>query len=64
MESHTREKINKILKIFEPTIFPIAKSALFFFAAIIQVTNSGKLVPNATTVSPIILSLTPAAFAI
>ena len=50
---------NKILKIFDPTMFPIAISALPFFAADTLVTNSGKEVPKATIVSPIKRSLIP-----
>ncbi len=55
---------NKILKIFEPTILPIAISAFPRLAAVTEVTNSGRDVPNATMVNPIIRSLTPKYFAI
>ena len=44
---------NRILKMFEPTIFPMAISAFFFLAANKDVNNSGKEVPRATIVSPI-----------
>lgn len=44
---------NRILKIFDPMIFPIAISALPFLAAVTEVTSSGKDVPKATIVSPI-----------
>ena len=47
--------IERILKIFEPKRLPKAKSVSPFLAAIIEVNNSGKLVPMAKTVSPIIL---------
>ena len=50
---------NKILKIFDPMMFPIAISALPFLAAVTEVTSSGKDVPKATMVSPINLWLTP-----
>ena len=49
-------RTNKMLKMFEPTMLPTAISGCFFKAATMQVTNSGRLVPIATTVSPIILS--------
>ena len=44
---------NKILKIFDPMIFPIAISALPFLAAVTEVTSSGNEVPKATIVRPI-----------
>ena len=44
-----------ILKIFYPTILPIAISYSPFFVAITEVTNSGSEVPSATIVSEIIL---------
>lgn len=50
---------NRILKILDPMMFPIAMSALPFFAAVTEVTSSGKDVPKATIVSPINLWLTP-----
>ena len=54
---------NKILKIFDPMMFPIAISALPFLAAVTEVTSSGKDVPKATMVSPINLWLTPSEMA-
>ena len=39
---------NRILKILDPMMFPIAMSALPFFAAVTEVTSSGKDVPKAT----------------
>ncbi len=50
-------RIQRILKIFEPTTFPTAISDSFFIDATIEVNNSGKLVPTATTVNPITASL-------
>ena len=47
-----------------PIIFPIAISFSCFLAACTLVTNSGRLVPNATIVSDIIFSDTLSAFAI
>ena len=38
----------RLLKILEPVTFPIARSALPFFAAITDTANSGKDVPMAT----------------
>ena len=52
-------RTNSILKMFEPTMLPIAISDSPLRAAIILVTNSGKLVPNATTVNPITRSDIP-----
>ena len=52
---------NRILKIFDPMMFPIAISALPFLAAVTEVT--GKDVPKATMVSPINLWLTPSEMA-
>ncbi len=52
-------KTLRILKIFEPNIFPTEMSICFFNAAITEVANSGTEVPNAKMVSPMILSLTP-----
>ena len=49
--------INNKLNIFEPIIFPIAMSLSPFIAAITLVTSSGKLVPIATIVKPIIFAL-------
>ena len=54
---------NRILKIFEPMMFPIAISALPFLAAVTEVTSSGKDVPKATMVKPINLWLTPSEMA-
>ena len=50
---------NRILKILLPTILPIAISAFPLRAAITDVNNSGKEVPNATIVRPINFSLNP-----
>ena len=50
------DKIKKILKMLEPITLPTAISLSPFFAAIIEVTNSGNEVPKATIVKPIILS--------
>ena len=44
---------NKILKIFDPMMFPITISALPFLAAVTEVTSSGNEVPKATIVRPI-----------
>jgi hypothetical protein len=52
-------RIQKILKIFEPTILPTAMSVCHFRAATIDVTSSGRDVPIATTVRPIIRSDIP-----
>ncbi len=52
-----------ILKIFDPTTFPIARSTLFFKAAEIDVASSGREVPIDTIVRPIILSEIPIYFA-
>ena len=49
----------KILKIFEPTMLPTAKSVFFLYAANAEVANSGNDVPTATTVNPIIDWLAP-----
>ena len=49
----------KILKMFEPIIFPTEISNSFLNTATNVVTTSGKLVPMATIVKPIILSETP-----
>ena len=46
-------KTPKMLYIFEPNIFPIAKSVCFFIAAMIPVVNSGRDVPTAIIVIPI-----------
>ena len=49
----------KRLNIFDPTTFPIAISCSPFRAAITEAASSGKEVPRATIVKPIIKSLTP-----
>ena len=46
-------KIHKILNMFEPTIFPIAKSVSFLNAAVIETTISGREVPIAIIVAEI-----------
>ena len=46
-------KIKKILKMFEPTMFPTAISVFFLYAAVADVANSGSDVPRATIVKPI-----------
>ena len=48
--------IKNVLKMFEPTTFPMAISAFFLRAAMIDVANSGKEVPMETMVNPMILS--------
>lgn len=48
------DSINKILKISEPMTLPIAMSLFFLSAATIEVINSGKEVPAAMMVNPII----------
>ena len=53
-----------ILKRLEPITFPIAISGFFFNAATTEVANSGREVPPATKVKPIIDSLTPSPRAI
>lgn len=52
-------RIQKILKIFEPTIFPTAISLCPFRAETIEVTSSGIDVPIATIVRPMTLSDIP-----
>ena len=42
------------LNIFDPTTFPIAIFSLSFLIATIDVTSSGKEVPSATILDPII----------
>ena len=49
----------KILKRLLPITFPIAISGFFFSAATIEVASSGREVPPATSVRPMIDSLTP-----
>ena len=50
---------HRILKRLDPTMLPIAISVSFFMAADIDAASSGRLVPKATMVIPIILWLTP-----
>ena len=57
-------KTKSILKMLEPTTFPIAISLFFLTAAVTLVANSGRLVPTATMVSPIKASETPSILAI
>ena len=57
-------KINKMLKILEPTALPKAIPDSCFLAAVIDVTSSGSEVPTATMVRPIKVSLSPKLFAI
>ena len=47
------------LKILEPMRLPSAKSGSRLYAAMPEATSSGTLVPKATTVSPMMWSLTP-----
>lgn len=56
--------IKRMLKIFDPIIFPSAMSVFFLYAAIAEVASSGSEVPTAIIVSPMILSLIPRLFAI
>lgn len=49
----------KMLKIFDPMMFPTEISLSFLTAAIIEAVSSGTLVPNATTVIDITRSLIP-----
>jgi hypothetical protein len=51
-KSAVNPKIQKILKMFDPTIFHTARSACPRFAAIIEVASSGREVPMATIVRP------------
>ena len=51
--------IPKILAIFDPKILPTAKLFCFFIIEIIVATTSGREVPKATTVIPIVDSATP-----
>ena len=50
---------NRILKILEPITLPSAISSSFLRAATTEVTSSGRLVPQATIVSPIRFWLSP-----
>ena len=54
----------RILNILLPTIFPIAIPTFPLLAAVTEVTSSGRLVPNATIVSPMKRSLIPKVLAI
>ena len=54
----------KILKIFDPIIFPKASCFSFFIPATIEAVNSGILVPTAIILIEITLSVTPHSFAI
>ena len=62
-----RPKTSRTLAILDPTTFPIAKPETPSRTALIEITNSGAEVPNATIVSPTInfgipnLSATPTA---
>ena len=56
--------MNRRLKILEPITFPIAIPVSPFLAATADVTSSGRDVPIATIVSPISVSVIPAALAI
>ena len=47
---------NVIFKTFEPITFPTTMSVFFFITALIVAANSGKLVPIAMMVNPIINS--------
>ena len=51
--------INRMLKMFEPTTFPTARSFSPFLAATTDVTSSGSDVPSATMVRPINVWLHP-----
>ena len=64
LNNDDKPNTNNILNILLPITLPIAISNLPFLVAITLVTNSGKLVPNATTVNPIRLSDIPNACAI
>ena len=46
--------MSKRLKILDPTILPMAISAFFFIAATTEVASSGREVPAATMVKPMI----------
>ena len=52
-------RMKRILKIFDPMIFPRARSVFFLYAAMIEVASSGSEVPIAIIVSPITLSESP-----
>ena len=51
--------IPNMLAIFDPRIFPIAKLFCFFTIDKIVAITSGKEVPKATIVIPIVVSATP-----
>lgn len=53
------QRIQKILKIFDHTIFQMAISLCHFRAAMIDVANSGNDVPTATIVRPMTISDIP-----
>ena len=59
----TNPKTDNILNKLEPIIFPTEIECSLLTAANIEVTSSGKDVPNATTDIPIIKSFTPMIFA-
>ena len=52
-------RIRKILKMLDPTTFPIAMSTFFLRTATIEVASSGREVPMETTVRPMTLSERP-----
>ena len=54
----------RMLRMFDPTMLPIAISGCPFIAAPTVAASSGKLVPMATIVSPIIMLLMPRSKAI
>ena len=54
-------RMNKILKMFEPTTFPMAMSFSPLQAATMEIISSGRLVPKAMIVRPIRRSLIPKA---
>jgi hypothetical protein len=54
-----KPKMKKILKRFDPTTFPIAKSTFLFLTAVIDVASSGRDVPMDTMVNAITLSEIP-----
>ena len=55
---------SRMLKMFEPMTLPTHRSGSLRIAAMIDVTNSGRLVPNATTVRPTTSGYIPCASAI
>lgn len=56
-------RIQKMLKMFEPKMFPTAISIFLRYTAATEVANSGNDVPTATIVKPINASLTQSALA-